>query len=147
MRTICIDSDFRNSFHSGGKQRPPQAVSFNSCKSSQQFCQVKRDGRVLSRMRFTPSQVVGRIQAYAHFRINNGAFHVWPIHHRTNACDFLMNDAQCPLQPHTAYTYEMRAKFPHDVPLNAPFHVYITVRDENRREVLSCFRTLVTVTQ
>lgn len=124
----------------------PQAISFNQCRSPQQFCQVERNMRVLSRVQFAPAQRVNRLQAHAELCRSGGCIE-WPLGARSNACNFLLNDAQCPLNAQTSYTFELRGRFPTAVPLNTPIHVYLRVRDADRGTVLSCFRTLVTVTR
>lgn len=129
--------------HSGGDQLPPQAISFNNCSSSEQFCQVRRGGRIFSRMQFTPSQSVNRLQANASLHLEDDSV-VWPIDVYANACNYLTNNVTCPLVADQSYTYELRTKLPDDAPLDQPFNVSFTVRDEDRDEVILCFQTLVT---
>lgn len=124
----------------------PQAISFNQCRSPQQFCQVERNMRVLSRVQFAPAQRVNRLTAHAELCRNGGCIE-WPLGSRSVACNYLLNDARCPLNAQTSYTFELRGRFPTAVPLNTPIHVYLRVRDADRGTVLSCFRTLVTVTR
>lgn len=116
------------------------------CRRPQQFCEVQRGGRVLSRIRFAVPQSVNQVRATAAVLIN-GQLIDWPLNRRSNVCDFLMNDAQCPLRPNTPYIYELRATFPLQVPVNQPIHVEFTLRDDAAQRILSCFRTRVTASR
>lgn len=121
-----------------GNEFQPLGIVFNRCNPQGSFCEINRGTPAVMYVRFSPRVNHARALNGALHALRNNAWQLWNLNHRTNVCNFLKNEQQCPISVGQQAIYELRFVVPVNVPVRETFPLHFRIQDQNGQSV-ACF--------